>query len=279
MIDLHSHTHYSDGSCSPEDLLALAESCSLSALAITDHDDFGGYDHALQLPRSRALELVCGIEITTKAAGQTVHLLGYFLSGEPGAGFREWLVERHQQRRDRNQRLVYRLQEIGVRIELEEVEALGRRMTGRPHFARVLMTRGYAASYEDAFERYLGEEALAYVRHEAPPIEEAIRRVHAAGGFTSLAHPVRVRVPSTERFIEGLADAGLDAVEVYHSDHSPRLTESYARIAERLSLAVTGGSDFHGLVKPHVALGSVQVRDSVLAALHQRFKEGLHTAG
>jgi len=271
VIDLHSHTYFSDGSSSPEELLALAGEVGLSALAITDHDDFGGYDYALRLEKPAGLELLCGIEVTTKAAGQSVHLLGYFLKGDPGLPFRAWLHERHLQRRDRNLRLVKRLQSLEVAIELEEVEAVGRRMTGRPHFARVLIQKGYASSYEEAFDRFLGEDGVAFVRHDAPPIEEAITRIREAGGFSSLAHPVRVRVPSVDRFVRGLVGTGLDAVEVQHSDHGAVVQAEYRQIADKYGLAVTGGSDFHGTVKPHVRLGGVKVERSVLEKLRERF--------
>lgn len=277
MIDLHSHTYFSDGSSSPEELLALAGEVGLSALGITDHDDFTGYDHALLLPKPAGLELICGIEVTTRAAGQSVHLLGYFLNGEPGVAFRRWVHEGQLQRRDRNVRLVKKLQSLGFRIELEEVEAVGRRMTGRPHFARVLMQKGYARSYEEAFDRYLGEDGVAFVRHDGPPIEEAIEQINQAGGVSSLAHPVRVRVASVEKLIGGLADKGLRAVEVQHSDHSALVQTEYRQIADKYGLAVTGGSDFHGTVKPHVRLGGAKVEDWVLERLRERFGAGRAT--
>lgn len=274
MIDLHSHTHYSDGSLSPEELLEEAAAARLDALAITDHDDFGGYDAAIRLPRPAGLDLLCGLELTTRAAGQTVHLLGYWLSGEPGERFREWIEECHQKRRDRNQRLVRRLQELGLDIELGEAEALGRRMTGRPHFARVMMQKGYATSYDDAFDRYLTEDGAAFVRHDAPPLEEGIERILASGGIPSLAHPVRVRNVVIADFLAAGAAAGLQAVEVFHSDHSGWLEAEYLKTARKLGLAVTGGSDFHGAVKPKVRLGSVRVENWVLQELRTRFAPG-----
>jgi len=271
VIDLHTHTHYSDGTSSPHELLELAHSAGLRALAITDHDNLQGYDHARCLPAPPNLELLCGIELTCKLRDKTAHLLGYFLSGEPHAAFRAWLTDRYEQRRDRNRRLADRLQSLGFDVELEEAEKLGRFMTGRPHFARVMMAKGYVESIDEAFARYLGEGGMAYVKHEAPSLEEAIEEVNQAGGFTSLAHPVRLKVSDEDTVFRSLSSRGLGAIEVFHSDHSPQDSERYLQAANKYDLAVTGGSDFHGTIKPHAPLGIAQVEDSVLQALRERF--------
>jgi hypothetical protein len=253
VIDLHTHTDHSDGSSSPEELLRKAESAGLRAIAITDHDTLSGNDEAARLPKN--LELIRGIELTTKYGRPTVHLLGYFLHRDPGQRFRQWLDRIHAHRRERNALLADRLQQLGVEITLEEVELVGMRMTGRPHFAKVLIQKGYVRSYEEAFQRYLGENGSAFVHREAPSLEEGIRRIREAGGVPSIAHPVRLQVADQEAFFASMREAGLLAVEVFHSDHSPELSTRYLRLAQRLELAVTGGSDYHGLAKPQVHLG------------------------
>lgn len=267
MIDLHAHTHYSDGTCSPGELLELAYRKGLEALAITDHDNLAGYDAALALPHSHAPRLVCGIEITCKLGRKSPHLLGYFLKGEPAPDFREWLTDRYEQRRDRNRRLEKRLQELGYEVELSEVETLGRSMTGRPHFARVLVRKGYFASIDEAFQRMLGEEAPAYVEHEAPPLAEAIHRIREAGGIASLAHPIRLALADEEGFLRGLKNDGMQAVEVFHSDQPGPHAARYFEMARKLELVPTGGSDFHGTVKPRVDLGCANVENWVLEEL------------
>ncbi len=267
MIDLHSHTYYSDGTCSPGELLELAYRHGLEALAITDHDNLGGYDAALALPHPPSLRLICGIEITCKLGRKAPHLLGYFLKGQPAPEFREWLIGRYEQRRDRNRRLAARLQSLGFDVQVEEAEALGRSMTGRPHFARVLVGKGYFATIDEAFQRMLGEEAPAFVEHEAPSLAEAIQRVKEAGGISSLAHPIRLALSDEEAFLRGLAADGLDAVEAFHSDQPGRHAKHYFQLARKLGLAVTGGSDFHGTVKPRVALGCANVENWVLTEL------------
>ena len=262
MIDLHSHTNESDGTYTPRELLDCALALGLEALAITDHDTFAGYDQALPMARAAGLDLVCGIELSTRTTGErshTVHLLGYFLHRPPTAEFRTWLGELIQGRRDRNIRLIDSLQAQGVEIELSEVERMGRTLTGRPHFARVLMRKGYVATSEEAFRKYLGETAPTYVERHAPYVAAGIQRVLEAGGLPVLAHPIRLgfRDPEAEEaLIAEMRDAGLRGIEVYHSDHDPEDMEHYAGIARKYNLAVTGGSDFHGDAKPQIALGT-----------------------
>jgi 3',5'-nucleoside bisphosphate phosphatase len=266
VIDLHSHTNESDGTFTPAALVDLALTSGLEALAISDHDTFAGYDQALPLAKSGGLDLVCGIELSTRVAGATpekgarvVHLLGYFLHQPPPADFRHWLGELIGGRRDRNQRLIASLREQGIDIDLSEVEKLGRTLTGRPHFARVLIEKGYVKSYDEAFRRYLGETAPTYVERFAPYVTAAIQRVVDAGGLPVLAHPIRLgyRDPEAEeQFIGGLRDAGLRGIEVFHSDHRPADMERYGAIARKYNLAISGGSDFHGGVKPQISLGT-----------------------
>ena len=262
MIDLHSHTNESDGTFTPFELVELAVERGVEALAISDHDTFAGYDQALPEARSRGLDLVCGIELSTRVPGsksRTVHLLAYFLRQPPPPEFRAWLDELIAGRRDRNQRLIASLQEKGVDIELAEVERLGRTLTGRPHFARVLIDKGYASSFDEAFRRYLGETAPTYVERYAPYVADGIRRVLDAGGMPVVAHPIRLGIhnPKAEdAFIRELRDAGMRGIEVFHSDHRPEDMQRYGGIARKYGLLVTGGSDFHGEVKPQISLGT-----------------------
>ncbi len=238
-------------------------SARLDALAVTDHDTLAGYDLAEPLARAAGLDLVCGIEISTRFHGRSVHLLGYFVNQPPAAEFREWLGELQSSRRDRNQRLIKRLRSLGVDISLEEVVAKGRSMTGRPHFARVLVEKGYVTTIDQAFEDYLDESAKGYVQRREVPMHEGIERVLAGGGIPSLAHPIRVgrRVGGAhdgdelDKWVGEMRDMGLRALEAFHSDHRPQDVQRYLDLARRLDLAVTGGSDFHGANKPRIELG------------------------
>lgn len=262
MIDLHSHTNESDGTFTPFELVELAGKQGVDALAISDHDTFAGYDLALPEARKRDLDLVCGIELSTRMpAGKphTVHMLSYFLRQPPPDDFRSWLNELIEGRRDRNRRLIASLRDKGVDIELPEVEKIGRTLTGRPHFARVLINKGYAAGFDDAFKNYLGESAPTYVERYAPYVADAIERVLKAGGLPVLAHPIRLGIrddATEEKFIANLKATGLRGIEVFHSDHYPSDMERYAGIARKLDLLITGGSDFHGENKPQISLGT-----------------------
>ncbi len=239
-------------------MIGEAVRAGLRVLGVTDHDTFRGYDQALPLACEAGLELVCGIELSTKLHGQSVHLLGYFLNAQDHNGigeFREWVLDMQASRRDRNIRLVARLRELGIDITLEEAEARGRGLTGRPHFAQLMLEKGYVSSLQQAFDEYLDESAKGYVYRREPQFSEGVERIRKAGGIASLAHPVRVRgdVPA---LLPELCAMGMNAIEAYHSDHSPADTELYLGLAARHGLLVTGGSDFHGAAKPGVSLGT-----------------------
>ncbi len=277
MIDLHSHTTESDGTDSPAELVALAVRIGLEALAITDHDTLAGYEKAKPLAEVAGLDLLSGIELSTRFRGQTVHLLAYFPGGAPGPSFQEWLTALQASRRERNGRMVERLQSLGVNITLEEVIAKGKSMTGRPHFARVLIEKGYAANIEEAFNEYLDESAKGYVERKEADFAEAVALVKESGGIASVAHPIRLlRKPtaSLRDTIAAMRGSGLPAIEVYHSDHSAANVHCYLEFAKEFGLGITGGSDYHGLNKPDIRLGTgahgnLHVDRSVLVRLRE----------
>jgi 3',5'-nucleoside bisphosphate phosphatase len=263
-LDLHTHTNESDGTYTPRDLIAAAVDLKLSAIAITDHDTFNGYDKALPFAQQAGFQLIRGIELNThlhtdNGSVVSAHLLGYFLFGEPAAAFTEWLASQRADRRDRNIRLVSALQGQGIDIQIEEVEAIGRSLTGRPHFARLLVQKGYASDIEDAFTRFVGEDAPTFIERQSPRTESVIKLVRAAGGIPVIAHPVRLSLAhddSERQIFLRLKQAGLMGLEVIHSEHSPQLQTYYRHLADELQLAPSGGSDFHGAVKADTYLGS-----------------------
>jgi predicted metal-dependent phosphoesterase TrpH len=255
LIDLHSHTNESDGTFSPDELIAEAVRAGVTTLGITDHDTFKGHDLAQSAAQEAGVQLICGIELSSKLHGNSVHLLGYFLSTGELADFRTWILDQQAARRDRNIRLVARLRELGFDITLEEAEARGRGMTARPHFAQIMLEKGYVNSYRQAFDEYLDESARGYVYRREPQFAEGVAIIRKAGGIASLAHPIRVKgdIPA---LMPELCEAGLNAIEAYHSDHSAADTQLYLGLARHYGLLVTGGSDFHGAVKPGVRLGT-----------------------
>jgi 3',5'-nucleoside bisphosphate phosphatase len=265
VIDLHTHTDRSDGSTAPGDLIRQAVEAKLQALAITDHDTLAGYDAAFPFAADAGLELICAVELSTRPEPRTpgkregsVHVLGYWLTEPPTADFRLWLETQQASRRKRNVDLVAKLNRLGVNVALGEAEVYGRNQVGRPHFARVLVNKGYARDRQQAFDLYLADDAKAAVERDEPTLEEGITRIFQAGGMASLAHPVRLsqRGPELTGLVRSLIDFGLGGIEVFHSEHSVLDCQRFAGIAQALNLIPTGGTDFHGDNKPEIQLGS-----------------------
>lgn len=267
MIDLHSHTDRSDGVFSPERLVELASNNGLNTLGITDHDTVAGYDDAVPHAPRYGVELVCGVELGAKFHDKTIHVLGYFLEGPADAEFRRHLDCLAKSRRDRNERLAKRLRELGVDITLEEVARRGRGQTGRPHFAGVLVEKGYVGSYREAFEVYLDEKAKGFVPRGEPTLENVIRWIRASRGIPVWAHParfIRAAKRPPEQIFKELADRGMLAIECYHRDHRHDECDAFAKAARKLGLGVTGGSDFHGPTPDGTPLGGLELPDSLL---------------
>ncbi len=262
-------------------MIDLARTAGLSALSITDHDTFFGYEQAKEYAAGLGLDLICGIELSTKFHGKTVHLLAYFPEAAPTAAFSGWVQEQQAYRRDRNIRLIAKLNDMGVAMTLAEVEAIGRTMTGRPHFARVLLNKGYVKTTQEAFDSYLAEEGRAFVQREEVALAEALQRVGEGGGVSVLAHPIRLgkrKAAEEEALVADAVELGLAGIEVIHSDHSATDVERYRGYAAKFGLLETGGSDRHGGNKPDIALGSgrrgnVAVPDEFLLRLR-----GYHAA-
>jgi len=263
-VDLHSHTNESDGTFTPAELVELALRVGLDALAVTDHDTITGYEKAVPIAEQAGFDLLCGIELNTKmgandtSEGRTAHMLAYFPAGSPSGEFRQWLTVQQTARRTRNRKLAESLQSRGIDITLAEVEARGRSLAGRPHFARILVDKGYARNSQDAFDRFIGEQAPCFVERESISTERAIEIVRHSHGVPVLAHPVRLGLPrDREReAILHFKDAGLLGLEIYHSEHPPALQAHYRQLAEELDLLPTGGSDFHGAIKADIQLGT-----------------------
>ena len=191
MIDLHTHTNESDGTYTPEELITAAVELRLQALAITDHDTLAGYEKAKPIAEKAGLQLLCGIELSTKTqkpVKKTVHLLGYFVSAPPTSEFMDWLVFMQEARRDRNRRLATKLQSMGLDITLEEVQGLGRSLTGRPHFARLMVQKGYVSSTNEAFQMLSGRVRARLCR-SGRAFSGRGHRANQAGGRHQFARP------------------------------------------------------------------------------------------
>lgn len=258
-IDLHTHTTASDGLHAPTENVHMALKAGLSGLAITDHDTVAGIEEALKEGKKNGIIVVPGVEISTVAGGQDIHILGYYIDYN-----HKKLLERLKQLREtrdrRNDMMLERLQELGFNITIEEVRSgIGRdqkgnssdETIGRPHIADVMVKKGYVSSMKEAFYIYLGRDGKAYVN--PPRIEplQAVEWIHDAGGRAVIAHPGLYR---DDALVEELIRAGLegdgsqkiDGIEVYHSDHLPEDEARYLKLAHKYNLLITAGSDFHG---------------------------------
>lgn len=281
MVDLHTHSSFSDGTDTPAELVRRAAELDLEALALTDHDTLEGLEEAAAESARHGLFFLRGIELSARRQDEpdelrrTVHILGYFFE-PPDSGFAAWLETIAACRRARNRAMAERLQTLGYAVRLEEAEALARRVTARPHFAEVLVRKGYFPTVRAAIDALLAEGRPAFVEKEDPSPAECIRRLRAAGGVASLAHPRRLGNgdPAQEdSILRDLTEAGLQAVEVWHPDHDPRTASRYAQLARKYGLAATGGSDYHGARTPDLRLGDAggaRVKKSVLDELRRR---------
>lgn len=246
MIDLHMHTTASDGRCTPSELVDRAAAAGLTVMAVTDHDTTASVVEVQQRATARGIEAHAGIEITAVEGGRDIHVLGYFLDhAEPR--LLEFLRVQRETRVKRVHVIAARLAELDVPIDLQALldEAqrnLGRSI-GRPQVARALVAAGHVANTKEAFDRFLANDGPAFVSRPGSSPDVVIGIIHRAGGVASLAHPGRTRIDSR---IQPLAIAGLDALEVYHSDHDEDAIQRYHRLASDLGLLMTGGSDFHG---------------------------------
>ncbi len=246
MIDLHMHTTASDGRCTPEELVERCWNVGIRTMSITDHDTLGAIPRARDVAQRLGMTLVPGIEITSIHQGRDVHVLAYFVS-DVTPGLDELLSNQRRLRAERAMEISDRLAKLGAPIDadalLEQARAPGGKSLARPQIAAALVAAGHVASVAEAFDRYLGEDSPAYVPHRGAAPAEVVDLVARGGAVTSLAHPgYRPR----DEIIPEMVDAGLTALEVFHSSHDEAAQAHYLRLAEAHGLDVTGGSDFHG---------------------------------
>ncbi|WP_281257764.1 PHP domain-containing protein [Paenibacillus donghaensis] len=270
---MHSHTQASDGMQPPADNVRLARDKGLGAVAITDHDTVAGIAEALKAGRTYGITVVPGVEISTRAGGKDIHVLGYYIDPADEL-FLSRLAGLRDTRAQRNELILSKLRSLGIEITMEQVIlGMGRELQpdesiGRPHIADELVRLGAAEDMRDAFNKYLAEGAAAFVSPLRIAPQEACEWILAAGGSPVLAHPGLYGDDLLVRDI--LEKCPLTGIEVYHSDHGPAEEERYLALAEEYKLAVTGGSDFHGArqgVVFHGDLGSVTVGVEVLERL------------
>ncbi len=263
-IDLHIHSIASDGSLTPNEIIDLAHQLRLGAFSITDHDTVAGVKqiNVAELPQN--LKFIPGIEISCTAPESSningsIHLLGYGIDPNH-VGLNELLGHLHQARKTRTPRMIQRLNQHGIPLNLNDIEIHNQGGTmGRPHIAMALVSGGYAVSIDDAFERFLGRGKIAYVDKYRVPCHEAIKIIDDAGGVAVLAHPflIEPRLGVIKELVELLIPMGLSGIECIYPQHPPDAVSSYQMLANRNGLLITGGTDFHGPeITPGIKLGS-----------------------
>lgn len=244
--DLHTHSTFSDGQHTPEELAELVRRRGAEAWALTDHDSIHGVEEARAAGEALGLRVIQGVELSADDY-LNLHILGY---GFSAPAMQDWLNSLQGGRNDRKYRIRDFLRAKGFEIPLDEVdeEAKGGSV-GRPHFAMVMLRHGMVATRREAFDRYLDTPEFQEIeKGTKPSAEECVRRIKAAGGKVSLAHPYQIVLngETLEELVIRLRGYGLDAIECYYPIHTPEQTEEYLRLAEKYGLYVTGGSDFHG---------------------------------
>lgn len=254
--DLHLHTHFSDGTYSPEELAGHAKRCGFKAVALTDHDTVEGCERMAAACLAGGVEFIPAAELTTEHDGHELHLLGYFLDTQNPKLLAD-LAKFQEVRRGRIFEMVERLNQLQVPLKAEAVFTLANcHSPGRPHVARALVQGGWCSSLDEAFERFLKKGKPAWVPKFKISAEEAVALVHQAGGLAVLAHP---GLNHTDEVIPDLVGFGMDGIECFHSKHSTSMTQRYLEIADHHRLLVTGGSDCHGMSKGRPLIGSLKV--------------------
>lgn len=282
-IDLHIHSSASDGTLTPAQILDLAQAQHLGAIAITDHDTIDGAKEALQVGIPSSLHFLTGVELSAapppfvRCSG-SFHILGYGLRLDDDELNQTLLVLQHA-RENRNPAIIDRLGRLGFGMTLAEVVGMvGQSQIGRPHIARVMLKKGYVHSIDEAFDRYLGTGKPAYVDKYRISCQRALDIIRGAGGIPILAHPylLSVKDPAeVEKLVVALKKIGLEGIEALYPEHPPQATAYYKELADRHHLIITGGTDFHGSLKPEIQLGIGTGDFRVPFALFERLNDRL----
>lgn len=269
--DLHLHSLFSDGTYTCEELIRESIRAGLSAIALVDHDTVDGIGHTLTIARMNNIEVLPGIELTAEYNGLEIHILGYLIDYKD-EGLRERLDFLRKNRIERAYKIIEKLKAMGINLKVEAVFDIAKQGTvGRLHIARAMLKEGIINSIPEAFGKYIGDKAPAYVCHFKFTPLEAINLIKRIGGIPVLAHPY---VNACDELIPEFVNYGIMGLEVYYPEHGPTLERKYLQLAEKYNLLVTGGSDCHGNAKPGVKIGSVKIPYELVDKLKEA-KQGL----
>jgi len=279
MIDLHMHTKYSDGSNTVEEIFKIAKSVGLDTIAITDHDILSAMEESHKYEKLFGIKNIPAVEISTRYKdNRELHILAYLIDYK-NKDFVEMLNWIRKTRKERNINLIKLLNSLGYEFTLEELIEVAEKESniGRPHFARLLIEKGYFKSFDQVFTKLLAEGKPGYIERESISPYKAIEMIHKAGGVAVLAHPLSYRFENkseVKSLILDLVDHGIDGLEAEYVTYKRSDIDWIKRIAKSLDLIITGGSDFHGKYKPHISLGkglgSLYVPDKFIDSLYER---------
>ena len=255
LVDLHTHSNCSDGSMSPSELVLHAAEKGLAAIALTDHDTVDGIKEAVAKGKECGIEVVPAIEFSARSKTLT-HILGFYID-EDNAQLKSVLTEIVDLRKERNEVTAKLLQLLGVDVALEEAAAIAPGgIIGRAHYAKLLMDKGYTSSVKESFDKYLAAGKPAYFTNQKLEAKCIIETIHAAGGVAFLAQPHQMKFgDKLEDYVKELVSYGLDGMEGYYSEYDEKMQTEYQAMASRYGLALSGGTDFHGDMKPHISIG------------------------
>lgn len=274
--DLHCHTTSSDGTTSPEEIVKLAVSIGLSGLSITDHDTIDAYSTALPLAQKLGLELISGVEFSSMWQGVSIHILAYAFPLE--SPIIKDFCSRHKSRREaRNHEILKRLTEVGMPLNAEDVRNAmpglhfnPNSSIGRPHIALAMVKKGYIQNIQEGFNKYLGEGKSCYFPGAPFSTEETIDVIHQAKGLAVIAHPHLI---DNTKILKQLLEMNFDGIECYYARFQKEAHDRWLKIAQHRQLYVTGGSDYHGAIKPNIPLGSSWVNEECYRSLQKHFQE------
>ena len=278
MIDLHCHSIFSDGTSTPEELVALAEQGGLTALALTDHDTTDGLERFMAAGAASPIQTISGIELSAEFGEVTFHILGYLFdpAHEALQTALKWVREG---RAERNVQILEKLNRLGYALTHDDVRKhSGDDLIGRPHFAAALIEKGHFKHKDKILQQLLGKGKAAYADRRRLTPEACVELIRKAGGVSVIAHPGQMKLTSRSlrRLVKKLKEHGLGGLEVWHPTHKEYQAASFLRICEDFDLVATGGSDFHGTLTPDLSLGrgfgDLNVSDHLLEILRTRCK-------
>jgi len=245
--DLHTHSNYSDGSLSPAQLVDLSLNSGIKILGITDHDNVYGLDEAVERGKQIGVQVIPGLEFSADFFGKEIHILAYFIDYK-NSKLIEFLSVLRKKRLNRSKQILEKLNVLGCNFKINSVfENLNNSISvGRPHIAMLLVKEGFVNSYNDAFNKYLGDDKPAYIKKPNPPADEIIKLISETGGLSFLAHPGK---NFRDELLQEIINMGIDGIETIHPSHSEQDTDYFTSIASENFLLTSGGSDFHGGLK------------------------------